>query len=99
MAKTARVRLLRHVTGEKPDAQNPDNGLETLSKGSVVDVSEGFATELVGSKSAEYVEDKTKLSTAELTHVPDVPAAPSPVDGLAEAIAAGVAQALASLKK
>ena len=96
MAKTARVRMLRHVLGER---KNPDTGeLDTLTKNSVVDVSEGFAAELVGSKSAEYVEDKTKLATAELTHVPEPPAVPSPVEGLAEAIAAGVAQALAGLK-
>ena len=67
--KTVRVRLFHNVLGENPDP-NPDNGLETLSKGSVVDVSADFGALLVGSKRAEYVEDRTPLYTAELTHAP-----------------------------
>lgn len=97
MAKNARVRMLRHVLGEKKDPETGEP--ETLTKDSVVDVSEGFAAELVGSKSAEYVEDKTKLSSADITHVPEAPAARSVADGLADAIAKGVAAALAAAKK
>lgn len=54
---TARVSMLRHVQGERTE----ENGeKEILTKGSVVDVSEVFAAELVHSKAADYAADDAK---------------------------------------
>ena len=68
-----RIRVLRNIQGEKlEDPDRPEQGLEVLSKGSVVDVSYDFAMLMTGGHSpcAELVEDKTPLFTADLMHAP-----------------------------
>lgn len=93
--KITRVRILRDVLGEK---KNDDGELETLTRGSVVDVSTGFAAELEGSKSAEIVEEKTKLHVAEQQHVPATAPASDATPALADEIAE-LKKQLAELKK
>lgn len=93
-----RVRMLRHVQGEK---KNADTGeLETLARDSVVDVSDQFAAELVSSQAAEVVDEtKVKCKVAELTHAPAPAPAYDPTAAIAAAVAEAVAAVVASAKK
>jgi hypothetical protein len=65
--KTARVRMMRTVQGEGVS----DNGEREIHvKGSVIELSEGFASELVASKAAEFAPDDKLV---------EVPLHPAPI--------------------